>query len=55
MTNLNLMLVPGYVSEVTTSVNTLGDFPMLCHDYCGMGHAYMFGNVKIIPKEDFKL
>jgi len=54
-TNLNLMLVPGYISEVTTTVNTLGNFPMLCHDFCGMGHAYMFGNVKIVPADEFKL
>ncbi len=55
LTNLNLMLVPGYVSEVTTTVNTLGDYPMLCHDFCGMGHAYMFGNVKIVPADEYKL
>jgi len=54
-TNLNLMLVPGYISEVTTTVNRLGNFPMLCHDFCGMGHAYMFGNVKIIPADEYKL
>jgi len=55
LTNLNLMLVPGYVSEVTTTVNILGDYPMLCHDFCGMGHAYMFGNVKIVPADEYKL
>ncbi len=55
LTNLNLMLVPGYVSEVTTTLNNLGDYPMLCHDFCGMGHAYMFGNVRIVPAREFKL
>ncbi len=55
LTNLNLMLVPGYVSEVTTTVNNLGDYPMLCHDFCGMGHAYMFGNVHVVPADEFKL
>lgn len=55
LTNLNLMLVPGYISEVTTTLNNLGDYPMMCHDFCGMGHAYMFGNVKIVPSEEFEL
>ena len=53
--NLNVMLVPGYISEVTTSLNKLGTFPVLCHDYCGVGHAYMFGRVTVVPKQDFKL
>jgi len=55
LTNLNMMLVPGYVSEATTMLNNLGDYPMLCHEFCGMGHAYMFGNVKIVPQDEFKL
>ena len=54
-TNLNLMLVPGYVSEETTTLNKLGTFPMLCQDFCGMGHSYMFGNVNVVPLDEFKL
>ncbi|HGG04263.1 MAG TPA: cytochrome C oxidase subunit II [Aliiroseovarius sp.] len=55
MSNLNLMLVPGYISEVTTTLNNLGEYPMMCQDFCGLGHAYMFGNVQVVPKQDFTL
>ncbi len=55
MTNLNLMLVPGYISEVTTTLNDLGTQSMLCHDFCGMGHAYMFGKVHVVPAAEFQL
>ena len=55
MSNVNLMLVPGYVSETTTTLNTLGEFPMICDDFCGVGHAYMFGNVNVVPADAFKL
>ena len=55
MSNLNLMLVPGYVSEVTTVLNETGTLPVMCHDYCGNGHAYMFGNVTVVPSEEFGL
>jgi len=55
MSNFNLMLVPGYVSEVTTTLNTVGEFPMICEEFCGFGHAYMFGNVNVVPAADFGL
>ena len=53
--NLNTMIVPGYVSEITTNFTRLGEFPVICDEYCGLAHAYMYGMVKIVPKDEFKL
>lgn len=51
-TNLATMVVPGYISEVNTSFPTtaIGDHPMLCNEYCGLGHDHMWSKVTIVPK-----
>ena len=52
-TNVNTMIVPGFVSEVRTSFNTPGDYRMPCHEFCGVGHQGMWGRVRVVPKEQF--
>ena len=37
-TNVNTMVVPGFVSEVRTSFAIPGDYRMPCHEFCGLGH-----------------
>jgi cytochrome c oxidase subunit 2 len=53
--NLNLMIVPGYVSEVETALMTAGEHPFVCHEYCGLAHAYMYGLFNVVPADDFDL
>lgn len=50
--NLNLMVVPGYVSEGTTTFTKVGEFPMICNEYCGIGHDYMYARVRVVPKNN---
>jgi cytochrome c oxidase subunit II len=52
-TNVNTMIVPGFVSEVRTSFNTPGDYRMPCHEFCGVGHQGMWARVRVVPKEQF--
>jgi len=52
-TNVNTMLVPGYVSTVTARFSTPGDHAMPCHEFCGLGHQSMWAHVKVIAKEEF--
>lgn len=52
-TNVNTMIVPGFVSEVRTTLNTPGDFRMPCHEFCGVGHQGMWARVRVVPKEQF--
>lgn len=52
-TNVNTMLVPGYVTTITTRFNSPGERHMPCHEYCGVGHEGMWANVKVIDRQDF--
>ena len=54
-TNMNTMVVPGYVSELTTTFPKTGKFPMFCNEYCGLGHDYMWSRLWVVPKDEFKL
>lgn len=51
--NVNLMLVPGYISNFRTRFENTGEHMMPCHEYCGVGHAAMWARVKIIEKAEF--
>ncbi|MGR9116145.1 MAG: cytochrome C oxidase subunit II [Gammaproteobacteria bacterium] len=53
MTNMSTMIVPGYVAEVTTSFPKPGEYPLLCNEYCGLGHNHMWSNISVIAKEDW--
>jgi cytochrome c oxidase subunit 2 len=49
-TNMSTMVVPGYVSEVNTVFPQPGEYSMLCNEYCGLGHHYMWGRLIVVPK-----
>lgn len=51
-TNINVMVVPGQVSKLTYTFDTVGEFPYICHEYCGQGHAAMFGVVNVVEAND---
>jgi cytochrome c oxidase subunit 2 len=53
-TNVNLMLVPGYVSTINTRFSKTGDRLMPCHEYCSVGHEGMWARVKVIDHETFR-
>jgi cytochrome c oxidase subunit 2 len=52
-TNINTMLVPGYVSVLQTSFGTPGEHVMPCQEFCGIGHQGMWGKVKVVDKTAF--
>ncbi len=47
-TNVNMMVIPGQVSTLTYTADEVGEFPYICHEYCGTGHAAMFGTLKVV-------
>ena len=53
MTNMSTMIVPGYVAQVKTVLKQTGDYPLLCNEYCGMGHAHMWSNIKVVSKDNW--
>lgn len=53
-TNVNTMVVPGYVAQVHTVFRKTGDLLMPCHEYCGLGHSEMVATVRVVPKAAFR-
>lgn len=50
-TNVNLMAVPGTVNYASVGFNTPGEYPIICHEYCGAGHQNMMGKIIVKPRE----
>lgn len=47
-TNVNMMVVPGQVSKLSFTFDRVGEFPYICTEYCGAGHAAMYGVVNVV-------
>ncbi len=52
-TNVNTMVVPGYVSQVHATFTRPGQALMPCHEYCGPGHSAMSAQVQVLPADQF--
>jgi len=52
-TNVNTMVVPGFVAEVRTSFATPGEYRMPCDEFCGLGHQGMWARVVVVPRDQF--
>ena len=52
-TNVNTMIVPGFVAEVRTRFANEGEFTMPCHEFCGLGHHAMWARVRVVSTERF--
>jgi cytochrome c oxidase subunit 2 len=52
-TNVNTMVIPGFISEVRTTFTRPGVYHMPCNEFCGYGHHGMWTHVEVIPKEQF--
>ncbi len=48
-TNGNTMVVPGYVSQFTTTFDRPGEYLIVCNEYCGLAHHVM--QAKLIVEE----
>src|SRR6201997_3259615 len=53
-TNVNTMVVPGYVAQVHTEFTRPGELLMPCHEYCGLGRSEMWANVQVLSAVDLK-
>jgi cytochrome c oxidase subunit II len=52
-TNINLMLVPGYISTTPARFDTPGEHLMPCDEFCSMGHEGMWARVTVVDKAAF--
>ncbi len=53
-TNINTMLVPGFISIIKTQFDQPGEYHMPCHEFCGAGHEGMWGDVRVLDKQAFQ-
>jgi len=53
-TNVNTMVIPGWVAQVHTVFTKTGDLLMPCHEFCGLGHSQMMATVRVVPPEQFR-
>ncbi|HKA43621.1 MAG TPA: cytochrome C oxidase subunit II [Burkholderiales bacterium] len=52
-TNVNAMVVPGYVTTVRTTFRDPGEHLMPCHEFCGIGHQAMWARVRVVEPSSF--
>jgi cytochrome c oxidase subunit 2 len=52
-TNVNVMVIPGQISEVTVTFDEPGRYGLVCHEYCGAGHHTMGGSVEVVPQDEY--
>lgn len=52
-TNVNTMVIPGYVSTFVATLSAAGEHLMPCHEFCGVGHASMWAQVQVLPQAEF--
>jgi len=53
-TNINTMVIPGQVADITAKFDEPGTYGLVCHEYCGAGHHAMGGSVEVVPKSEYE-
>ncbi|MBX3125229.1 MAG: hypothetical protein KF718_00850 [Polyangiaceae bacterium] len=43
--NMNFQVLPGYDHVLTITPTMAGEFPILCNEFCGIGHHQMTGRI----------
>jgi cytochrome c oxidase subunit 2 len=46
-------LVPGITTELRVTPTEVGEFQLRCAELCGLRHAYMLADVRVVSQEDF--
>jgi len=46
-TAVNMMVIPGWVSSASHRFTTPGTYLLLCNEYCGSGHHFMYGSIVV--------
>jgi cytochrome c oxidase subunit 2 len=46
--------VPGLKTEITVTPTKLGNFPFVCTELCGLGHALMRTRAIVLPESEFE-
>jgi cytochrome c oxidase subunit 2 len=54
-TNVNTMVIPGQVAEITVRFDEPGEYGIVCHEYCGAAHHEMAGQVVVVDQSEFDM
>jgi cytochrome c oxidase subunit 2 len=46
--NMNFQVVPGYDHVLTITPTSAGEFPIICNEFCGIGHHTMTGRIIVV-------
>lgn len=46
-TDVNMMVIPGWVNETSHTFRHAGEYLLICHEYCGIGHQNMFAKIEV--------
>ncbi len=52
-TNINTMVIPGQVTQITVRFEEPRSYGVICHEYCGAAHHTMEGQIQVVPPSDF--
>jgi cytochrome c oxidase subunit 2 len=52
-TNVNVMVIPGQVAEITVRFDEPAEYGIVCHEYCGAGHHTMAGQLVVVPEDEY--
>ncbi len=54
-TNVNTMVIPGEVAELTVEFDEPDSYGIVCNEYCGANHHNMEGMIEVVPEDQFEL
>ena len=46
-TDINMMVIPGWVNQQTHTFTHRGEYLLICHEYCGIDHQDMFAKIEV--------
>ena len=46
-TNANVMVIPGQISKISVPFKDAGQYTLLCHEFCGIGHQGMYMTINV--------
>jgi cytochrome c oxidase subunit 2 len=46
-TDVNMMVVPGWVNNASHVFRTPGTYLIVCNEYCGVGHQNMYATIEV--------
>jgi cytochrome c oxidase subunit 2 len=49
--NINLQIHPGYETVLTIRPNEVGEFSVVCNEFCGIGHHQMVGRINVVEPQ----